>query len=240
MPKIHWLEPSDPADSFPDPDDALLEPDGLLAIGGDLSVDRLLVAYRHGIFPWYQDEQPILWWCPATRAILFPSDLHISRSLRKTIRQDRFQFSFDQAFDAVVDGCADMRSATGTWITPEMSAAYKALHQAGHAHSVEIWHANELAGGVYGISIGAMFFGESMFSAVPNASKLALFCLAACSVELGIKLIDCQLPSAHLTSLGSRQVPRRTFLDLLKRYTALGSRTNWSRRPDLPSRLLPE
>jgi leucyl/phenylalanyl-tRNA--protein transferase len=225
--KLHWLKPTDPADFFPDPNLALDNPDGLLAIGGDLSMPRLLAAYRRGIFPWYQDNQPIMWWSPDPRAILFPTELHISRSLRRTLRQDRFSVSIDFDFSGVISGCADSRSDSGTWITPEMASAYETLHSHGHAHSVEAWIDEKLVGGLYGVNIGRVFFGESMFSLADNASKTALVNMVAVCRQMGIQLIDCQVASTHLTSLGSRQIPRETFLELLRRYTHYPTRVDW-------------
>ena len=225
--KLHWLKPTDPPDSFPDPNVALRNPDGLLAIGGDLSVPRLLAAYRAGIFPWYQDDQPIMWWSPDPRAILFPAELHVSRRLRRTLRQNRFSVSMDLDFPGVIAGCADCRAETGTWITPEMASAYTALHAHGHAHSVEIWTDEELVGGLYGVNIGGVFFGESMFSGATDTSKIALVHLVAVCRKYGIQLIDCQVASTHLTGLGSRQIARSTFRDLLQRYTPFPTPSDW-------------
>lgn len=238
MTRIHWLAPTDPPDSFPDPAQALGDPEGLLAVGGDLSVERLLHAYQHGIFPWYQDEQPILWWSPNPRAVLFPNDLHISRSLRRTLRRNAFSVSIDNAFDAVIRACADEREVTGTWITDDMDAAYRTLHRAGHAHAVETWENGELIGGLYGVNIGRVFFGESMFSRTSDASKVALVRLVILCQTVGIELIDCQLPSAHLASLGSREIPRQTFLKLVDRYTRFPSPSPWRRAPE-PTANLP-
>jgi leucyl/phenylalanyl-tRNA--protein transferase len=229
--QLHWLKPTDPPDSFPDPDLALTSPDGLLAVGGDLSVPRLLAAYGDGIFPWYQDDQPILWWSPDPRAVLFPAELHISRRLRRTLRQGRFSVSMDMDFSGVISGCADSRSETGTWITPEMADAYISLHTQGHAHSIEIWTENELVGGLYGVNIGRVFFGESMFSAADDASKIAIVHLVSVCREFGIQLIDCQVASAHLASLGSRQIARNTFRDLLKKFTQYPAPSDWGRSP---------
>ncbi len=225
--KLHWLKPADPPDSFPDPNLALTNPDGLLAIGGDLSRPRLLAAYRAGIFPWYQDDQPIMWWSPDPRAILFPAELHVSRSLRRTLRKNRFSVSIDYDFAGVVSGCADSRSESGTWITAEMASAYQALHSHGDAHSVEIWVDDNLVGGLYGVNIGRVFFGESMFSRADDASKTALVHLVAVCRDLGIQLIDCQLASGHLASLGSRQISRREFLDILQRFTQYPTPVGW-------------
>ena len=226
---LHWIKTTDPPDHFPDPDQALTDPDGLLAVGGDLSVERLLVAYRQGIFPWYQDDQPILWWSPNPRAVLFPSELHISRSLRRTLRKNRYTVSIDQDFAGVIDGCATERSDAGTWITRDMAQAYLQLHDAGHAHSMEVWRDKDLIGGLYGVNIGRVFFGESMFSRQADASKVALVLLIRICHDLRIDLVDCQITSSHLSSLGSRQISRAEFHKLLRRYTQFPSPSGWSR-----------
>jgi len=229
MPELRWLEPTARAEDFPHPDQALRDPDGLLAIGGDLSSERLLAAYRRGIFPWFNEGQPILWWSPDPRAILLPRELHISRSLHRRLRRGTFSVSIDRAFAAVIAECAEQRASTGTWITPEMRAAYLELHELGHAHSVETWLDGELAGGLYGVNLGKVFFGESMFSRSSDASKIALVGLVAQCRELGIELIDCQMPSAHLASLGSRLEPRARFLALLERYCSFRDPGPWAR-----------
>lgn len=204
---------------FPDPELALEDPDGLLAIGGDLSPRRLLTAYRLGIFPWYSEEQPLLWWTPNPRAVLFPADLKVSRSLRKTLRKRPFRVTLDTAFEAVVEGCAAPRSdGLGTWITPEMKAAYCNLFRMGFAHSVESWEGDELVGGLYGIAIGRAFFGESMFSRRSDASKVAFVHLVRQLEAWGFGLIDCQVASDHLASLGATEIPRRRLMDLLDEY----------------------
>jgi leucyl/phenylalanyl-tRNA--protein transferase len=226
---LHWIKTTDPPDHFPDPNQALIEPDGLLAVGGDLSVERLLVAYRHGIFPWYQDGQPILWWSPDPRAVLFPAELHVSRSLRRTLRNNRFTVSIDQDFAGVIAGCARGRSDTGTWITADMEHAYQQLHDTGHAHAVEVWRDEQMVGGLYGINIGRIFFGESMFSRQTDASKVALVQLIHICRELCIDLVDCQIASTHLASLGSRQISRTEFLKHLNRSTKFPSPTGWAR-----------
>ncbi|WP_317623095.1 leucyl/phenylalanyl-tRNA--protein transferase [Thiohalomonas denitrificans] len=208
------LEPGRPG--FPDPELALEDPDGLLAIGGDLSPRRLLSGYRMGIFPWYSEEQPILWWTPDPRAVLFPADLKVSRSLRKALRKHPFEVTLDRAFDAVIEGCAAPRGdGLGTWITPEMNAAYHRLHEMGFAHSVESWEADELIGGLYGIAIGRVFFGESMFTRRTNASKIAFVHLVRQLQAWGFELIDCQVASEHLASFGAMDIPRREFMSLL-------------------------
>jgi leucyl/phenylalanyl-tRNA--protein transferase len=236
---LHWIKPSDPPDRFPDPERALTDPNGLLAVGGDLSIERLLVAYQLGIFPWYQDDQPILWWSPNPRAVLFPRELHVSRSLQKTLRQNRYAVSVDQDFAGVITGCANERTDTGTWITTEMEIAYQQLHEAGHAHAIEIWCDGQLAGGLYGVNIGHVFFGESMFSRQTDASKVALVQLANICLETGIGLVDCQLASTHLASLGSREIARSEFRELLRRYTQFPSPTGWARSNIEARELLP-
>ncbi len=189
-------------------------PEGLVAIGGDLRPERLLEAYRRGIFPWYSDDQPILWWSPDPRTVLFPAKLKVSRSLRKTLRQGKFRVSLDQAFDAVMRACAGPRGnqPSGTWITPAMLEAYVRLHALGHAHSVEVWDDGQLVGGLYGVALGAAFFGESMFSRATDASKVAFVRLVRQLEAWGYTLVDCQVASAHLFSLGAEEIPRADFL----------------------------
>jgi len=192
-------------------------PNGLLAAGGDLSTERLLAAYRQGIFPWYGEGEPILWWSPDPRMVLFPDELKISRSLSKTLRNKAYEIRFDTSFDAVIEGCAQSRSGqTGTWITAEMRAAYQRLHALGHAHSVETWIEGGLAGGLYGVAIGGVFFGESMFSRARDASKIALVALVGRCKAQDIRLIDCQMHTRHLASLGARDMPRLRFSQLLQ------------------------
>ncbi len=182
-------------------------------MGGDLSPDRLLLAYKNGIFPWYSEEDPILWWAPDPRLVLFPGDLKISRSLAKTIRKCTFAVSFDTQFSSVVSACADYRGPhrEGTWITGEMKAAYNRLHDLGYAHSVECWHEDQLVGGLYGVSLGRAFFGESMFSAMSDASKVALVHLRDYLQSRRFHFIDCQLPTRHLIGLGAREIARNDF-----------------------------
>lgn len=230
MTDLHWLRPGDPPDSFPHPHRALRDPDGLLAVGGDLSADRLLAAYRRGIFPWFNADQPILWWSPDPRAVLLPGELHVSRSLKRRLRHGDYRVSVDQCFARVVSACAARRDE-GTWITPEMKRAYCELHERGHAHSVETWQGEELVGGLYGVNVGRVFFGESMFSRRSDASKVALVALVRLSRSPGLELIDCQLASAHLASLGARLLPRERFLELLERYCAFPSPVDWESGP---------
>ena len=207
------LEPGAPPEAFPDPLTA--PPDRPLAVGGDLGPERLLHAYRHGIFPWYSGDGPILWWSPDPRAVFVPSELHISRRLRRRLRRNEFHLTWDTAFDEVVRGCSAPRrdGASDTWITPEMREAYHALHTAGHARSIECWQDGSLVGGIYGVVVGGVFCGESMFSHVSDASKVALAVLCAA----GYALIDCQVPNEHLMRLGARLVPRREYLVVLAR-----------------------
>lgn len=210
-----WLTEDAPAHAFPDVDYAMIQPNGLLAVGGDLSPARLLHAYQRGIFPWFSEGQPILWWAPDPRAVLLPRELKISRSLRKTLRREVFEVSFDRAFAQVIEACAAPRGhQNDTWITAHMIAAYCALHARGFAHSVECWQNGELVGGLYGVAIGQVFFGESMFSRVSDASKVALTALC----RSGYELIDCQLPSDHLKRMGAIDIPRRQFMRLLEHW----------------------
>jgi leucyl/phenylalanyl-tRNA---protein transferase len=217
MRTITWLSPHDAPEWFPPPEQALEEPAGLLAAGGDLSPERLIAAYRRGIFPWYSPGQPVLWWSPDPRAVLFPEEFHTSRSLAKTLRNGDFRCTLDRDFAAVIDGCAAPRSASpGTWITSEMRAAYLRLHALGHAHSIEVWQGDRLGGGLYGVRLGGVFFGESMFSRARDASKIALAHLVDISRASALAVIDCQLPSRHLMSLGARVIPRSQFQALLR------------------------
>lgn len=210
--RLHWLDPRQPAQPFPDAAQALADPNGLLAIGGDLSPVRLLNAYRAGIFPWFNPDEPILWWSPDPRCVFVPDQLHVSRSLAKRMRQCDYAVSFDRAFAATLEACAGPRRAgRGTWLGPEMREAYLALHQSGAAHSVEVWREGALIGGLYGVSLGRIFFGESMFSHATDASKLALVHLAQQLGDWGFPLIDCQVASPHLLTLGAVTLPRAEF-----------------------------
>ncbi len=216
-----WLEPGGDPDAFPAAEEALDEPPGLVAAGGDLRPERLIAAYRRGLFPWYSPGQPILWWCPDPREVLFPADFRRSRSLAKRERNAGFEVVENQDFAAVIDSCdaPRARDGGGTWITPEMREAYLELHRRGIAHSVEARRDGALVGGLYGIRIGRVFFGESMFSREADASKVALSSLVRRSAESGIELIDCQMHSSHLASLGSRPLPRTEFLRHLAELT---------------------
>jgi len=221
---ITWLSAQDAPEWFPPLEQALEEPCGLLAAGGNLSPERLIAAYRGGIFPWYSPGQPVLWWSPDPRAVLFPEEFHCTRSLAKTLRNGGFSYSMDRDFAAVIDGCAAPRAASpGTWITSDMRAAYLELYHLGHAHSIEIWRGAELVGGLYGVRLGGVFFGESMFSRARDASKAALAHLVALCRRNSLAVIDCQLPSRHLTSLGSRTIPRSQFQALLREQVRMPS-----------------
>jgi leucyl/phenylalanyl-tRNA--protein transferase len=211
--RLPYLLPAhDPAARFPDVREALTEPDGLLAIGGDLGVPRLINAYRHGIFPWFSEGDPILWWSPDPRTVLRPNGLRVSRSLRKFLRKRAYGVTLDRDFPAVIRGCSEPREdGNGTWLVPEMIDAYIALHAEGIAHSVEVWRDETLVGGLYGVAIGCVFFGESMFSRADNASKVALVHLCRRLGAWGFELIDCQVLSGHLLSLGAELMPRERF-----------------------------
>lgn len=216
---IPWL-PAEPI--FPPPETALSEPNGLLAAGGDLSPQRLIAAYTRGIFPWYAPGEPILWWSPDPRMVLFPDEIAISRSLRKTLRNKDYAVRLDTAFAAVTAACAGSarQGQAGTWITAEMQAAYLRLHELGFAHSVETWMDGKLVGGLYGVAIGRVFYGESMFAWARDASKIALAHLGVQLRRRGFGIIDCQMETAHLASLGARPIPRREFRALLDRHVA--------------------
>ncbi len=228
---IPWLPPQDPEAPFPPVTGALRDPDGLLAAGGDLEPARLLRAYRHGIFPWFGPGEPILWWSPDPRAVLHPERLHVSRRLARTLRQGRFTVSYDTCFARVVEACAAPRpESRGTWITPQMQAAYVRLHDLGHAHSIEVWREATLVGGLYGVALGRVFFGESMFSRERDASKVALAHLCARLCRLGFGLLDCQVVSGHLLRMGAEQLPRARFVALLDTLADAES-VAWPRRP---------
>jgi leucyl/phenylalanyl-tRNA--protein transferase len=223
---LTWLQRDSLA--FPSLDKALHEPNGLLAAGGDLSPERLVQAYRHGCFPWFQEGQPILWWSPDPRTVLFPNELHISRSLGKYLRQQRYSVTFDREFGRVIQACAAPRDyADGTWITTPMQAAYIELHRQGIAHSVEVWLHDELVGGLYGLAMGRLFFGESMFSRADNASKVGFATLVKHLARWGFVLIDCQMPTEHLHSFGARAISRQAFADYLQNNLDQPSSTDW-------------
>ena len=214
---VPWLGIHDP---FPPVAAALREPNGLLAAGGDLSVERLLDAYARGIFPWFGDEDPLLWWSPDPRMVLVLDELHVSRSLGRTLRSGRYTATLDTAFAGVIAGCAGPRpDAEGTWITAAMVDAYTRLASHGSAHSVEVWEQGALAGGVYGVAVGRMFFGESMFSRRTDASKVALVTLVRQLGRWGFEMVDCQMATSHLASLGAREIPRSEFSRRVERLT---------------------
>ena len=223
---VKWLTRESP--DFPPLQQALREPNGLLAIGGDLSAARLISAYRHGCFPWYQAGQPLLWWSPDPRTVLFPPDLHVSRSLAKTLRKTPLRVTYDQAFERVILACAGpRRDADGTWITAEMRQAYQQLHTQGWAHSVEVWDGDQLVGGLYGIAMGKLFFGESMFSHVDNASKIGFVTLVRDLAAWGFVMIDCQMQTAHMQSLGASSLSRERFSEYLAKYLDQASMAAW-------------
>lgn len=227
--KLAWIEPDEP---LPPPALALDEPNGLLAAGRDLSPERLLEAYGQGIFPWYERGQPVLWWSPDPRMVLYLDEFRIKRSfaktLRKLVRDGAWQVRLDTCFERVMRHCAEPRGGqAGTWITEEMIQAYLALHRIGHAHSVEVWDGDRLCGGLYGTSIGRMFFGESMFTRVPEASKCALAALVAALREAGFTMLDCQQNTRHLASVGAREISRATFLSSVATLSALPA-PDWS------------
>jgi leucyl/phenylalanyl-tRNA--protein transferase len=233
------LDPTAPPDAFPPVSRALREPNGLLCMGGDLSTERLLAAYRRGIFPWFSRGDPILWWSPDPRALLFVDELHLSRSLRRRLRQGRYTVSADRGFEIVMDCCAAPRAhQPETWIVPEMRKAYASLHRLGHAHSIEVWDGGLLVGGVYGVAVGGLFSGESMFSRADDASKVALVALASLLRARGVPAIDCQVPNPHLTTLGARAVPRSGFLKLLEAQPGPAPGT-WSLPNESTAALLP-
>ena len=221
-----WLS-EDPA-LFPDIDDALTDPNGLLAVGGDLSEARLIAAYRQGIFPWFDDDQPILWWSPNPRSVIYPNEFKPSKSLRKAIRQNQFKVTFDTCFVDVIRKCAQPRSDdSGTWIDSDIQKAYSELHKLGCAHSIECWKDGELVGGLYGIAMGGVFFGESMFSTQSNASKVAFSALCSQLTTWGFGLIDCQVHNAHLESLGAIEVSREVFLAKLNTALLQSNQEDW-------------
>ena len=225
MPAIPWLEPSDP---FPPLEQALAHPSGLLAAGADLSSGRLLDAYRRGIFPWFNEGEPILWWSPDPRMVLEVSALHVSRSLQRMLDKSRWTVTSDRAFEQVVQGCAAPRrgAGSGTWITRDMADAYARLAREGHAHSVEVWDAERLVGGIYGVAIGRMFFGESMFSLMSGASKVALVALVTQLERWNFDLLDCQMATSYLASFGAHEIPRAVFARRLAHLVSL---------PDVPA-----
>jgi leucyl/phenylalanyl-tRNA--protein transferase len=217
--RLTFLDPDNPTQAFPPLYKALREPDGLLAVGGCLSTERLINAYRRGIFPWYNADEPILWWSPDPRLVLFPDKLMVSHSLRKTLRKGVFTVTFDKAFSDVMLSCAKPRKdSAGTWISPDIHQAYVELHKQGFAHSVEVWFNGELVGGLYGVALGQVFFGESMFHTKTDASKVAFVTLVEQLKLWHFQLIDCQVHTNHLSSLGAEDIDRRAFVRLLNQY----------------------
>lgn len=213
------LDPDKPDQAFPDVELAAIQPDGLLAIGGDLSSTRLLNAYRQGIFPWFDRDQPILWWSPNPRLVLYPNDLKVSRSLRKTINNKNFEVRFDTAFSDVIDACSNARQySDGTWIDQRIKEAYNELHHFGHAHCAETWLDNKLVGGLYGVAIGKVFYGESMFYEERDASKVAFVSLVSSLETWGFELIDCQMTTGHLLRLGAKEISRQEFSQHLNQF----------------------
>ena len=211
--KLEILDPQKP--NFPNPLSAMSEPDGLLAVGGNLEVATLVMAYRNGIFPWYQDTDPILWWCPSERCVIRPENFHISKSLRRTLRQERYKVTLNTSFTDVIRACAEPRGDGGTWITEEMIRAYERLFEQSQAHSVEVWDDNKLVGGIYGVSVGKVFCGESMFSRISNGSKIAIAHLIRLMQVKGMRILDCQLSNSHLFSLGAELISRQQFISEL-------------------------
>lgn len=234
---VFWL--SEDHIIFPDPN--LANEIGILAVGGDLSTGRLLAAYQQGIFPWFNEDDPILWWSPDPRFVLYPRELKIARSMRPYFNQRKFRITLDKDFRAVIRNCQSLRregQGGGTWITEDMLEAYCQLHEEGYAHSVEVWQGTELVGGLYGIALGKCFFGESMFTRVSNASKFGFICLVKLLLQLDFELIDCQQETRHLESLGARNITREDFLAFLQRNRAHATlRGSWS---NLPARFFPE
>jgi leucyl/phenylalanyl-tRNA--protein transferase len=230
--ELSWIDGDNPV--FPHPSKALADPEGLLAVGGNLNATTLLTAYKNGIFPWFEENQPILWWSPANRAVLKPGQARIGKTLLKILRTCEFRLSTNTTFDEVITACAAPRAkARGTWITPEMISAYRELHSRGHAHSLECWHEDKLVGGLYGVQVGALFCGESMFSRASNASKIAFIGLSQALAIKGFRLIDCQLENPHLTSLGVKIMPRPDFLEILAQ--SADQRIHWPQSTDFNS-----
>jgi leucyl/phenylalanyl-tRNA---protein transferase len=217
------------------PSVSLAEPDGLLAVGGDLSSERIIFAYKSGIFPWYSAGEPILWWSPQPRFVLFPEELKVSESMRRILKSGKFQVTFDKDFPLVIAKCRHVprRHQKGTWITPEMLKAYRRLHEQGVAHSVEVWREDRLAGGLYGLSLGGLFFGESMFTEVSNASKAGFIELILALRGAGCALVDCQVHTRHLESLGARFISREDYLRILRDNTEQEMKMAWNRRPEV-------
>lgn len=231
--RVVWLADDDPPDAFPPVSSAVSEPEGLLAAGSDLSIDRLLYAYANGIFPWYEEGQPVLWWSPDPRCVFRPGDYRVSRRMRREIIKSGLTIRVNTAFSDVIRACAGARKLQqGTWITAAIVSAFETLHRRKWAHSIEVWDADVLVGGLYGLCIGKVFFGESMFSARPNTSKMALLYLANQMIDGHLELLDCQVASQHLCSLGARVIPRIDFIEHLDTLCVPAHpRYNWSNTP---------
>lgn len=234
--RLHWLDPRNPNQPFPPVALAMRDPNGLLAMGGDLSVTRLLRAYAQGIFPWYNPDEPILWWCPDPRCVMRPEDFHTSRSLQRRLNKGDFALTMNRAFREVLEGCAAPRAqARGTWLSTDMKQAYCALHALGHAQSIEIWRHGQLVGGLYGVSMGRVFFGESMFSRMDDASKIVLYFLCKQLQTWNYELLDCQVSSPHVLRLGAREMLRETFVQTLRQALAMpGVEGRWQFDIDVP------
>ena len=223
-----------PTDPFPPIDRALVEPNGLLAAGGGLSIARLIEAYSRGIFPWFSEGDPVLWWCPDPRMVLPTGRVHVSRSLRRRLRRAEYDVTLDRGFGEVLRACAaPRRGEAGTWLVPSMIRAYEHLHRAGVAHSIEIWHGGELAGGLYGVALGRMFFGESMVARQTDASKRAIVLLAAQLARWGVPLIDCQMRTEHLATLGAIEIARRDFVRTVEQLVRMPAITAWHLDDDI-------
>jgi leucyl/phenylalanyl-tRNA--protein transferase len=233
MHNLPWLEAN--SIDFPSVSTALSDPNGLLAAGGALTPRSLIKAYSLGIFPWFEEDQPILWWSPSPRLVLYPNELHVSKSLNKILKRQPFRVTTNQCFHRVMQACAEPRlNQEGTWITDDMLDAYQQLHERGFAHSVEVWDGETLVGGLYGIAMGNIFFGESMFSRQSNASKIGFVTMVSALQKQGYSLIDCQVHSEHLSSLGAREIPRSIFCDELKRQIKPSNQpVNWINNEDL-------
>ena len=235
-PRLYWLDPNVPDGAFPDPSLALDEPNGLLAVGGDLSPTRLLNAYDIGVFPWYNPDETILWWSPNPRTVFRTDAMHVSRRLRRTINQANYAVTLDRAFEPVIRTCAALREdREGTWLGPEMRSAYTALFHQGYAHSIEVWQHGELVGGLYGVARGQVFFGESMFSTIADASKIALVWLARQLSAWGFTLLDGQVGSPHLYRMGAIDLPREDFLEAVRaRHSPTVESARWAFELDVP------
>lgn len=236
-PHVYWLDPNTPDGPFPDPSLALHEPNGLLAVGGDLSPQRLRRAYAQGIFPWYNPEESILWWCPHPRTVFITDHVHVSRRLKRTLAKADYAVTLDADFHGVIEACAGLRAANpGTWLGPEMRAAYAQMHADGDAHSIEVWRRGQLIGGLYGVALGRMFFGESMFSRERDASKIALVWLTRQLHAWGFPILDGQVGSDHLYRMGAIDLPRHEFLQVVRRASRQpGIKSSWRFTLDVPN-----